>query len=56
MGALLPGSIAANLAVLALSARERRSPAFALTLMGFLSQLASLVVAGLFELPINGRV
>jgi uncharacterized membrane protein len=56
MGALLPGAVAANLAVLALSLRERRSPAFALTLAGFLCQLTSLVVTGLFELPINARV
>ena len=56
MGTLLPGAVLANLAVLALSARERHSPAFALTLVGFLSQLASLVVTGLFELPINARV
>lgn len=56
MGPLLPGAVAANLAVLALSLEERRSPAFALTLVGFLSQLASLVFTGLFELPINARV
>lgn len=56
MGVLLPGAVAANLAMLALSAQERRSPAFALTLIGFLSQLASVVLTGLFELPINGRV
>lgn len=56
MGVLLPGSVAANLAVLALSVRERRPPGFALTLVGSLSMLASLVLTGLFELPINARV
>lgn len=57
MGPLLPGAVAANLAeVVLLSASERRSPAFALSLAGLLSQLASLVVTGLFELPINAKV
>jgi hypothetical protein len=48
-----PGSAAA---VLGLAARERRSPALALTLAGFLSNLAALVLTGIFELPINARV
>lgn len=56
MGTLLPGAVAANLAVLALSARERRSSAFALTLTGLLSLISSVAVTGLFELPINARV
>lgn len=56
MGTLLPGSTAANLAVLVLSLRERRSPAFALTLIGVLSQLVAVILTGLFELPINARV
>jgi len=32
---------------------ECRSPAFAPTLIGFLSQLTSIVLTGRFELPIN---
>lgn len=56
MGILMPGAVAANLAVLGLSARERRSPAFALTLAGFMSNLAALALTGVFELPINARV
>ncbi len=56
MGTILPGAVAANLAVLALSVRERRSPAFALTLIGTSSQLTSLALTALFELPINARV
>ena len=59
MGTLLPAAVATNLAVLAFSAREsreRRSPAFALALAGSLSQLASLALTALFELPINARV
>lgn len=56
MAPLLPGSVAANLAVLGLSVRERRSPGFALTLLGVISQLASVILIGRFELPINARV
>ena len=56
MGTLLPGAVAANLAVLGLSARERRSPAFGLTLAGFLANLTALVLTAIFELPINARV
>ena len=56
MGTLLPGAVAVNLAVLGMSAREGRSPAFALTLTGALSNLAALVLTGIFELPINARV
>lgn len=58
MGPLLPTAVAANMAVVVLSRRERerRSPAFALTLIGLLSQLASLVLTGVYELPSNARV
>jgi hypothetical protein len=56
MGTLLPGAVAVNLAVLGMSARERRSPAFMLTSIGFLSNLTALVLTGIFELPINARV
>lgn len=56
MGTLMSGAVAANLAVLGLAARERRLPALALTLAGFLSNLAALVLTGIFELPINARV
>ncbi len=56
MGALLPGAVAANLALVALRARARRSPAFALTLAGLLTQLAALVITALVELPLNARV
>lgn len=56
MGVLLPSAVASNAVVVALSARERRSPAFALTLGGLVAQLTALVVTGAVELPINGRV
>ena len=56
MGAVLPGAVAANLTVLGLSARQRRSPAFALTAAGVLANLTALVLTGVFELPINARV
>lgn len=56
MGTLMPGAVVANLAVLGLSARERRSPPFALTLAGVLGNVTALILTGLFELPINARV
>ncbi len=56
MGALLPGAVAANLALVTIAARGRRSPTFAFTLAGFLAQLAALIITGLVELPINARV
>lgn len=56
MGALLPGAVAANLALVVLSAREHRSPAFKLTLIGVLSQFAAVVLTVGVELPINARV
>ena len=56
MGTLLPGALLTNLAVLASSARERRSPGFTLTVSGSVATLAALVLTGVFELPINARV
>ena len=56
MGVLLPGAVAANMVVLALSGEERRSPAFALTLTGLGSQLLALLLTGSIELPINAQV
>lgn len=56
MAPLLPGAAAANLAVLALTARDRPSPAFALTLIGVLSQLAAVLLTARVELPINAQV
>jgi hypothetical protein len=56
MGTLMPGAVAANLAVLGLSKRQRHSAAFALTATGFFGNLAALVLTGVFELPINARV
>lgn len=42
--------------MLGLSVRERRSPGFALTLIGVIFQLASVILTARFELPINARV
>ena len=56
MGTLMPGAVVVNLAVLGMSARERCSPGFALTLAGVLANLAALALTGIFELPINARV
>lgn len=51
MAPLLPGSVAANLAVLGLTIGEHRSPAFALTLIGVISPLVAVGLTGRFELP-----
>jgi Domain of unknown function (DUF1772) len=56
MGTLLPAAVASQAALLVVPPSERRSPAFALTIAGFLSQLASLVLTGAVELPINSTV
>lgn len=56
MGTLLPGAAAVNVVVLALTAGERRSPAWALTLGGLATQLVALALTGAIELPINSRV
>lgn len=56
MGMLMPGAVVTNLAVLGLSARERRSPAFALMVAGILGNVTALTLTGLFEFPINARV
>jgi len=56
MGTLLPGAAAANVVVLALTAGERHSPAWALTLGGLAGQLGALALTGAIELPINSQV
>jgi uncharacterized membrane protein len=57
MGTLLPASVAANLALAVLAARESDRPrAFALIATGLLGQAASLAVTARYELPINSRV
>jgi uncharacterized membrane protein len=57
MGTLLPASVAANLALTVVQAREEgRSRASALTAAGLLGQIASLAVTARYELPINSRV
>lgn len=57
MGTLLPASVAANLALAVVTAREAdRRRAFALTAAGLVGQVASLAVTARYELPINARV
>jgi uncharacterized membrane protein len=57
MGTLLPASVAANLALAVVTARETgRSRAAALTTAGLVGQVASLAVTARYELPINARV
>lgn len=56
MGTLLPAAVAANALAVALGARERRDPAFALTLGGLGAQLVSLLLTVAVELPINAQV
>ncbi len=56
MGTLLPGAAAGNVLVLALTAGERRSPAWALTAGGLAAQLTALALTGAVELPINAQV
>jgi hypothetical protein len=56
MGPLLPAAVASQAALLVVPPGERRSAAFALTVVSFLSQLASLVLTGAVELPINAMV
>jgi len=56
MGVLLPGAGAANLALLLLLVRDRRTPTFALTLVGLLCQLAAGALTRRFNFPINDRV
>ena len=56
MGVLLPAAVAVNAGMLALSWRDRRSPEFALTAVGFAAQTGSLVLTTAIELPINARV
>lgn len=57
MGTLLPASVAANLALLAVTTRGTgRSRAAALTAGGLLGQIASLAVTARYELPINSGV
>jgi Domain of unknown function (DUF1772) len=56
MGTLLPAAVSANAITVALEARDRRSPAFALTMGGPCSQLLSLVLTVAIELPINAQV
>jgi uncharacterized membrane protein len=57
MGTLLPASVAANLALAVVQAREEtRSTAFALSAAGLLGQVASLAVTARYELPINSWV
>jgi uncharacterized membrane protein len=54
MGTLLPASVAANLTLVVLTAREdSRARACALTAVGLLGQVASLLVTARYELPIN---
>lgn len=56
MGTLLPAAVAANATTVALGARDRRSPAFALTVGGLCAQLISLLLTATIELPINAHV
>jgi uncharacterized membrane protein len=57
MGTLLPASVAANLALLAVTTRDTgRSRAVTLTAGGLLGQIASLAVTARYELPINSSV
>jgi uncharacterized membrane protein len=57
MGTLLPASVAANLALTIVLAREAsRSRALVLTAAGLFGQVASLAITARYELPINSRV
>jgi uncharacterized membrane protein len=56
MGTLLPAAVAANAIMVVAGARERRSPAFALTVGGLCSQLVALALTVAIELPINAQV
>ena len=57
MGTLLPASVAANLVLVTLTARETsRSRATVLAAAGLLGQVVSLAITAGYELPINSRV
>ncbi len=56
MGVLLPGAVATNVVVLAVTRQDHRSRAFALRSAGLGGQLVALLLTALVELPINAQV